>query len=251
MIIDADCHISPQADDVAVTIDDLVPMMDRNGVDRALCWLKPPYARDLKAGNRAVHEAAERYPDRVIGFGWANPRLGLQTALDDVRQCIEEYGFVGVKLNGAQEEYVIDDEVTVLPVVERIAELGGALAFHCGADAYEFTHPFRVAKVAGRFPEMKVLLAHMGGVGRPHLHDAAIEFARQHANMHFIASAAESKSILKAVEVLGPERVSFGSDTPFGLMHVELARFDALLRDADSATRDLVMAGSIARVLGV
>jgi predicted TIM-barrel fold metal-dependent hydrolase len=251
MIVDADCHISPEADGLAITIDDLLARMDRAGVDRALCWLKPPYCRDLKAGNRAVHDAAQRHPDRVIGFGWANPRLGMQTALDDVRICLEEYGFAGVKLNGAQEEYYIDDEATVQPVIERIAELGGALAFHCGADAYEFTHPFRAAKVAERFPELPVLLAHMGGVGHPDLHSAAIEFATRHANMHLIASEAKANAILKAIEVLGPERVSFGSDSPFGLMHVEVARFDALLRDADEATRALVMGGSIARVLGV
>ena len=251
MTIDADCHISPERDEAAITCDDLLAMMDGAGVHRALCWLKPPYTRDLKAGNRAVYEAARGHPGRIIGFGWANPRLGMQTALDDVRQCIEEYGFVGVKLNGAQEEYCIDDETSVFPVVELIAELGGVLAVHCGADAYDSTHPFRVAKVAARFPELPILLAHMGGAGLPHLHNAAIEFALQHTNMHFIASAAESKSILKAIDALGPERVSFGSDSPFGLMHVELARFEALLRDADERTRDLVMGDSIARVLGV
>ena len=70
-------------------------------------------------------------------------------------------------------------------------------------------------------------------------------------NVRASARAAESKSILKAIDALGPERVSFGSDSPFGLMHVELARFEALLRDADERTRDLVMGDSIARVLGV
>ncbi|MCK4376027.1 MAG: amidohydrolase, partial [Candidatus Brocadiae bacterium] len=81
--------------------------------------------------------------------------------------------------------------------------------------------------------------------------NAAIEFARRHENMFFIGSAAESKGILKAIGVLGAERVCFGSDTPFGLMHVELARYGALLRDASEEERALVMGGSIARVLGL
>ncbi len=251
MIIDADCHISPLSDGLAITVDELIPMLDENGVDRALCWLKPPYTRLIEEHNRAVHEAQQRFPDRVIGFGWANPRLGVDNALAAVRTCLEDYGFPGVKLNGAQDEYFIDDEQIALPVIEEVAGAGAALAFHCGADAYERTHPFRIAKVAARFPDTPILLAHMGGVGVPSLHEAAIELARQHQNMHFIGSAAESKAILAAVEQIGPERVSFGSDTPFGLMHVELARYEALLRDLDEADRALVMGGSIARVLGV
>jgi predicted TIM-barrel fold metal-dependent hydrolase len=226
-------------------------MLDENGVDRALCWLKPPYARLIEEHNRAVHDAQRRFPDRVIGFGWANPRLGVDNALAAVRTCLEDYGFPGVKLNGAQDEYFIDDEEIALPVIEEVARAGAVLAFHCGADAYEHTHPFRIAKIAARFPDTPILLAHMGGVGVPSLHEAAIEFAQQHPNMHFIGSAAESKAILAAIELLGPERVSFGSDTPFGLMHVELARYEALLRGLDEAARELVMGGSIARVLGV
>jgi hypothetical protein len=251
MIVDADCHISPYPDPPVMTADTLIGLLDENGVDRALCWLKPPYRRDLKESNRTVHEAARKYPGRLIGFGWANPRLGLETAFKDVDICLKEYGFVGVKLNGAQEEYFIDDEEMVLPVIERIAELGGALAFHCGADAYEYTHPFRVAKVAARFPDLKILLAHMGGVGVPNLHKATVEFAAQHANMHLIASAAQSQAILKAIDVLGAERVCYGTDTPFALMHVELARFRALLRDRTDEERDLVMGGSLLRVLGL
>ncbi|MFO8007952.1 MAG: amidohydrolase family protein [Candidatus Brocadiia bacterium] len=251
MIIDADCHISPERDELAITAGDLLRIMDDCGVDRALCWLKPPYTRHLSEHNRAVHEAQQAHPDRIIGFGWANPRLGVREAIEETRRCLEDYGFPGVKLNGAQDGYFIDDERLSLPVIKRIAEAGAVLAFHVGADAPEKTHPFRVAKIAARFPDTPILMAHMGGVGVPHLHAAAIEFAERHRNLHLIGSAAKSKSILRAIERLGPERVSFGSDAPFGLMHVELARYRALLRDLDEDARALVLGGSIAGVLGV
>ena len=77
MIIDADCHISSHKfDDLAMTADELVEHMDRARVDKALVWLKPPYNRDIEPENRAVYEATLKYPDRFLGFGWANPRLG-------------------------------------------------------------------------------------------------------------------------------------------------------------------------------
>ena len=77
MILDADCHISSHKfDGLAMTADELVEHMDRAGVDKALVWLKPPYDRDIEPENRAVYEATLKYPDRFLGFGWANPRLG-------------------------------------------------------------------------------------------------------------------------------------------------------------------------------
>lgn len=251
MIFDADCHLSPLPGTLAVTADELVSLLDANGVDRALCWLTPAYTRSVTEGNAAVFEAAKRYPDRLVGFGWTNPRLGTEAALDAVRCCLEEYGFPGVKLNGAQDEYSVDDASLSMPVIERIAKAGAMLAFHVGADAYERTHPFRVAKIAALFPETPILMVHMGGVGVPSLHAACIELARQHDNLVLIGSAAESRAILDAVRVLGPDRVCFGSDTPFGLMHVELARYRALLSHIDERSRGLVMGGAIARLVGL
>lgn len=98
MIVDADCHISPQSGHLDITVEDLVPMMDANSVEKALCWLKPPYTRHIEDSNRAVYEAVQRYPDRIMGFGWANPRLGLDSAFESVERCLSEYGFPGVKL---------------------------------------------------------------------------------------------------------------------------------------------------------
>jgi hypothetical protein len=249
MLVDADCHLSARAGDLDVTADDLVSMLDANGVNRALCWLKPAYTRGVHEGNRTVYEATKRYPDRIVGFGWTNPRLGMEKALGAVTRCLEEYGFPGVKLNGAQDEYFVDDESLAMPVIERIAKAGAVLAFHVGADAYERTHPFRVAKIAARFPQTRILVVHMGGVGVPPLHAACIEQARQHDNLFLVGSAAESRAIANAVSVLGPDRVCFGSDTPFGLMRVELARYRAILADLDEGSRGLVMGGAIARVL--
>jgi predicted TIM-barrel fold metal-dependent hydrolase len=249
MVFDADCHLSPLPGPLAVTADELVSLLDANRVDRALCWLTPAYGRGVTEGNAAVFEAAKRYPDRLVGFGWTNPRLGAEAAFDAVKRCLEEYGFPGVKLNGAQDEYYVDDASLSMPVIERIAKAGAMLAFHVGADAYERTHPFRVAKIAALFPKTPILMVHMGGVGFPPLHSACIELARQHDNLFLIGSAAESRAILDAVRVLGPERVCFGSDTPFGLMHVELARYRALLAELDERNRGLVMGGAIARLL--
>jgi hypothetical protein len=252
MIIDADCHISPTPEGGnSIGIDELLRRMDASGVDRALTWLQPPYRRQIDEANAYVHRAMKDHPDRVLGFGWADPNLGVASAKDAVRRCIEQYGFFGVKLNGAQNSFYIDDPEVSLPVIEAIAATGRLLAFHVGADAFEQTHPFRVAKIARRFPDLRILVVHMGGVGHADLTNAAIEFAGECPNLTMIGSAARSGAILKAIRTLGADRVCFGSDTPFEPMHVEVARYNALVSELSDADGQKVMGGNIARLFGL
>jgi len=253
LIIDADTHISPTGEDAnAITIDELLWRMDRAGVDKALAWLRPPYMREIDESNAYVYQATQLYPDRILGFGWADPRLGLDRARDAVKRCIEDYHFYGVKLNGAQNSYYIDDPRLSLPIVEEIAKTGKLLAFHVGTDAFEATHPFRVAKIARMFPEMQILMVHMGGVGYADLSNAAVEMAQECPNLTLIGGAVRAVAVLKAIKTLGADRVCFGSDTPFALMHVELAKYNALLEDeVTPAEWQMVMAGNIARLMGL
>jgi predicted TIM-barrel fold metal-dependent hydrolase len=250
MIIDADVHISPTPEGGnSIGYDELLRRMDRSGVDKALTWLQPPYMREIDEANAYVHEAAQQHPDRILGFGWADPNLGVDRAKDTVKRCIYEYGFYGVKLNGAQNSYYIDNPTLSIPVIEEIAKTGKLLAFHVGADAYEQTHPFRVGKIARRFPELQILVVHMGGAAIPDLSNAAIEIAQDHRNLTLIGSSVRAVAVLKAVKRLGSARICFGSDTPFALMHVEIAKYDALLDGevSDEEKHD-IMAGNIIRL---
>jgi hypothetical protein len=254
MIIDGDCHISPTVEGGgnSISYEELLQKMDRAGVDKALTWLQPPYRRETDPANAYVHEAMTQHPDRILGFGWADPNLGVEQAIETVKRCVDEYGFYGVKMNGAQNDYFIDDPDRAMPVVEAIAASGKLLAFHVGADAPDQTNPFRVAKIAERFPETQILMVHMGGVTNPNLGRAAIEVAETHPNLTLIASAIRGPKIMQAIEVLGAERVCYGSDTPFEYMRGEAARFLAMLDGAVSTEgKALVMGGNIARLFGL
>lgn len=252
MIIDADCHISSSKfDGLAITADELIHQMDRAEVDKALVWLKPPYNKDIEPENRAVYEAAQRYGERLLPFGWANPRLGAESTRDTIKRCFEEYGFYGLKFNGAQDDYVIDDAKLVLPFVEQVAAYGKPIAFHIGSDFPENTHPYRLGTIAAAFPETQFIMIHMGGAALPALDRAAIETAARYPNITIISSAILETAILRAIHTLGAGRVCFGSDTPFRLMHVQLAMHRALLRDIDADGQAQVLGGNIARLLGM
>ena len=250
MIIDADTHISPAAEGgKSIETDELLRRMDRSKVDKAVTWLHPPYMREIQQSNEYIYKAMKRHPDRILGFGWADPHLGIENSKDMVKRCIYEYGFYGVKLNGAQNNFYIDDPVLSMPIIEEIARTGKVLAFHVGADSYEHTHPFRVAKIARQFPELQILMVHMGGAAFEGISDAAIEAAREHENLTLIGSAVRTGSILKAIRILGSSRVCFGSDTPFEAMHVEVAKYKAMLeQDFSEREKADVMSGNISRL---
>ncbi|MFN2183674.1 MAG: amidohydrolase, partial [Anaerolineae bacterium] len=59
-----------------------------------------------------------------------------------------------------------------------------------------------------------------------------------------------ARAILKAIKTLGADRVCFGSDTPFELMHVEVAKYHALL-DGEVAPGEKwqIMGGNIAHLM--
>jgi predicted TIM-barrel fold metal-dependent hydrolase len=87
---------------------------------------------------------------------------------------------------------------------------------------------------------------------RSALSNAAIEMARECPNLTLIGSAVRAVAILKAIQTLGADRVCFGSDTPFALMHVGVAKYEALLEsEVTPAEKELVMAGNIARLMGL
>ena len=174
--------------------------------------LKPPYMREIAASNRYVYEAAQNHPDRVVGFGWLDPHLGFEAMKNELKCCHEEYGFKGIKLNGAQNEFYIDSAQS-LELVDLIAERNLIAAFHIGTDAFEATHPYRLAKLAKRHPDTPFLMIHMGGVGFHDLSNAAIEVMEDCPNITGIGSAIRPVNVLKALKRLGAERVCFGSDS--------------------------------------
>jgi predicted TIM-barrel fold metal-dependent hydrolase len=177
--------------------------------------------------------------------------VGVAHAKKMVEVCTKEYGLYGVKMNGAQNNYYIDDPEIGLPIAEAIARTGKMIAFHIGPDAYERTHPFRAAKIAKMYPEMPVLMVHMGMTDAV-MNKAVVEMAQECPNMFLIGSATTYKAVLMAIKALGAERVCFGSDAPFQWPHVIRAMYDAALDgEVTGEEKALVMGGNIARLFGL
>ena len=240
-IFDADMHMSPYKND-ALSIDapELAKRMENAGIGKCLVWLMPQLVSDVSESNKYIYDMAKRYPQFAAPFGWCNIREGEEKAIADAKTCLLEYGFKGVKLNGAQNEYFIDSE-PALHACEVIAKNKGIIGFHIGTDEPEYTDPVRAARVAQMFPETPILMIHMGGVLEPYASAEVIDAAKANPNMMLIGSAIHVSKVKEAIDALGAHRVMFGSDVPFADASAHLAAYEEMLKDYPQEMQDKVM----------
>jgi len=202
--------------------------------------LMPQLVSDVSESNRYIYDMAKEYPQFAAPFGWSNIREGEEKALADAKTCLLEYGFKGVKLNGAQNEYYIDSAPS-LRVCELIAKNNGMIGFHIGTDEPDYTHPDRAAKVAQLFPETPILMIHMGGVLEPYASAEVIAAAKVNPNMMLIGSSIHVSKVKEAIDALGAHRVMFGSDIPFADGKSHIAAYEEMLKDYPKEAQDKVM----------
>jgi predicted TIM-barrel fold metal-dependent hydrolase len=75
-------------------------------------------------------------------------------------------------------KYNIDDPM-VDPVMEMTRERGMVASIHSGSD--DVVHPNRIANVAARFPDVPIIMDHMG---YPNATEEAIRAAEEHPNIY-------------------------------------------------------------------
>jgi predicted TIM-barrel fold metal-dependent hydrolase len=157
----------------------------------------------------------------LYGLVWANPRR--PDAVDETRRLLDEPGsqFRGVKLHPLLDGYHPDDPA-VHPIIELLIERELPALIHCGHPI--FTLPWSIEELVRRYPTARIILGHMGHGNIIYI-NAAIDVAERNPNVYLETSGMPMHSkIREAVERVGPDRVLYGSDTPFHHPSVELAK---------------------------
>jgi predicted TIM-barrel fold metal-dependent hydrolase len=246
-IVDADTHLIHDKPNIpSIDLDGIVRRMDACGVDRAIVWPSSNYDRAMAPDNAVVAEGARRHRDRLIGFGRLNPRLGLEDNLAEVDRCRNTLGLRGFKFIPHLDDYPIDSERLVFPIIERAASLGAVIGIHCDVHHPTLCHPWQVGRVAEAFPGVSILMVH---IGKPAGVNSAVDIALRHKNITVIGSdIAEPFLIRRAVDRLGADRVCFGSDTPFFSMRVALTVYAEALDGLTKEQTAQVMGENLLRV---
>ncbi|NKW81555.1 amidohydrolase family protein [Ochrobactrum pecoris] len=156
MIIDAHNHLGVRAGAVQ-TGADLIARIDAVGVDKAVMF---PFVEG-NFTNEPIKEAFDQFPDRLIPFCAVNAwEAG---AADEVRRCVVDWGFKGLKLHPTINGYHLSDPHLVDPLFKVADELGIPVIVHGASDLYN--SPPEFALMAARFPNVPLLMAHMGFFG--------------------------------------------------------------------------------------
>lgn len=204
----------------------LISEMDDAGIDKTvILGLDYEYLFkgkvNYKEYNDIVGGYINEYPDRLIGFAGIDPRRGKE-AIAELERCIEELGFKGVKLWPLTGFY--PDDVQFYPFYERVEDLGVTILCHTGSGPpktyLKYNRPMYVDTVAVDFPNLKIIMAHMGD---PWFNEA-IAVAAKNPNVYVDISGLEPvflrapfafcQSLLEAKMSCGIEKILFGSDWP-------------------------------------
>jgi len=211
---------------------------DAAGIEYAVVMPMP----QVKPNNRALYETAGGNR-RAVLCCQVNPNDG-DPAFAEIRQSATEWGMRVLKIMPAIYQIRMTSPLaTKLMTLAR--ELGLVVNIHSGS---EISHPLGIGALCHRFPDVTVLMDHMGY--REWTADA-IEAARDNPNLYLgtTIAAFEPTTVEKAVRELGPERVVYGSNWPnlYSDLAVEAIRRQKLGKDAE----ELVLGGNLARILGM
>ena len=202
--------------------------MDRHGVSRMVLIASVP------GDEESVAAAARAYPDRIVAYFMLDPTHA--EAPTRVERAFSELGFKGVCLFPAMHRFRVWDR-RLFAIYEKVQSYQGIVFVHCGhlkvgirdklglpsRFDMRFSNPVDLHGVAKAFPEMPFVVPHFGC---GYFHELLM-LADQCDNIYTDTSSSNSwmrflpypldlkGAYAKTLEVLGPERILFGTDSSF------------------------------------
>jgi len=209
VIVDAHAHLGlDEVFDHDFTEASLIESQESNGIDVTL--VQPATVHDLDSA-RAYHDAiadlARRFPGRFRGIANPNPHLPGDAYETEIRRCIEELSFVGIKLHPmahavnpigrhGRRAFALADALNVPTMV------------HTGA-GIPWAAPALLDPIADEHPSLRVVVAHAGAMI---LSGEAGVLAERHDSVFLECTWTAGFRVLEWARKLGANRVMFGSD---------------------------------------
>jgi predicted TIM-barrel fold metal-dependent hydrolase len=204
----------------------LIEEMNDAGIDKTfICSLDYEFRFrgnvSFREYNDRLAEMVNQYPERLIGFAGIDPRRGI-AAIQELERCILDLGLKGVKLWPLTGFY--PDDRDFYPFYEKVRELEAVIFCHTGIGPFKtylkYCRPAFVDTIAVDFPEIPIIMAHMGDPWT----NEAIAVAIKNPNVYLDISAWEPtfkrapfalfQTLVQAKMSCGIEKILFGTDWP-------------------------------------
>jgi uncharacterized protein len=208
-VVDVHAHLGDdQIFEHEFTRDELLHGQAKNGV--AATIVQPASVADIatvQAQHDAIAALAAELPGRFFGMAGPNPRLPEADYFAEVRRCVRELGFVGLKL------HTLAHATSPISRAGRRAfevarALGVPLMIHTGS-GIPWAAPALIGGVAREFSDVRVVMAHSGMMV---LAAEALIVAQACPNVVLETSWTGGPFVRRFIRTLGSDRVVFGSD---------------------------------------
>jgi predicted TIM-barrel fold metal-dependent hydrolase len=206
-IFDAHVHLGEDIDGMVGRYDELISVLDRYGISRALmfCLDEPDRHPAFRAANDRTLAHAARSQERLIPF----VRLDLtEEPLEEARRCLD-LGARGIKLHPRAQRFMLNDE-RLAPIFALAAERGVPILIHGGRGLPPIAEELR--RLVDANPGAQLIIAHAGIADLANL---AACFAGKRG-VFFDTSVWSAVDLLDFLHLVPPEQVLYASDYPYG-----------------------------------
>jgi len=233
-----------------VSVADILALMERAEVEKAILMSAQAIQYDFVAGNAELAEAIVQH-DALYGYVYINMHYP-ELSLKEMEKYLGTAKFVGVKYNGeySRAAACAPENRQVFTLLEK--EYRKPLLLHTWGlpehgNVVAYSLPAQALELARAHPQLEIVMGHMGGTEWM----SAIRAAEQAPNLYLdtCASYADQDKVSVAVQMLGADRVLFGSGATEGSLFMQKgAILDA---DIGEKERAMVLYENACRVFGL
>jgi uncharacterized protein len=214
MIIDAHTHVTTNKntgdwnpEDSIAAADTYRDHLSSCGVSKGFAFMFFRNLVDPQKDNDVLARARDRQPDTIVPWGTVGLRWSESQIRAEIRRCIRDLGFSGIKLHPWVQGTSLSWPGTSVVAEECIA-LDVPLTFHDGTPTY--CSAIQGVYLARAFPQLRVISGHAGlseqwrDVVRP---------AQELANYWLCVPSPTTQQALEYLyKHVGPDKLVFGSD---------------------------------------
>ncbi len=246
-IIDIHCHMGNYSgfEFPDAGIDPMMEDARKMGVRRVCVVAQVGTSNAYRAGNINTLRAAERYPDRVLGYVALNPHMAWE-AEDELRTYYPNDGFVGVKIHPGAMQAKANCK-GYRKIFDLVQAYGGYVLVHTWEDC-PYSNIDLCGDVMKDYPEIPFVLGHAGGTVEGV--KKALRLANRLPNIYLDCcgfDVTEHSLPELAERMQDPFRLLYGSDYPFHDLRYGLTR--VLFADLDDSVKRGILSSNAEELL--